>query len=87
MTADLLYRAAAKLRDPLLCNWDRETALALADWLDAEADGHAAVEGVCAVVGALVVEVSSTEFGTQIKHSTLPQAFAVARAVLREDQP
>ncbi len=35
MSADLLRRAAAKLRDPLLCNWDRETALALAEWLDA----------------------------------------------------
>ncbi len=87
MTADLLRRAAAKLRDPLLCNWDRETALALADWLDAEADGHAAVEGVGNVVGALMVEMSATEFGAQIKHSTMPQALAVARAVLREDQP
>lgn len=37
MSADVLRRAAAKLRDPLLCNFDRELALALADWLESEA--------------------------------------------------
>ena len=60
-------------------------ALAFAEWLDAEADGHAAVQGVGQVVGALMVQMSSTEFGAQIKHSTLPQAVAVARAILREE--
>lgn len=62
-------------------------ALALADWLDAEADGHAAVKGVGAVLGELMVQVSRSEFGAEIKHSTLPQAEALARAVLREPDP
>lgn len=34
MSSDLLRRAAVKLRDPLLCNFDRTLALALADLLD-----------------------------------------------------
>jgi hypothetical protein len=33
-STDLLRRAAGRLRSPLLCNWDRAVAVALADAMD-----------------------------------------------------
>jgi hypothetical protein len=60
---------------------------ALADWLEHEAAGHEAVQGVGDVTAELInVQLEQTEYGAQITHSTLPQALAVARAI-NGDQP
>ena len=72
MSAELLRRAAEKLRSPLLCNWDRETALALADWLEPHAKDLARV----------CDDVTWVDSPGDTQH-----ALAVARAILREEGP
>ncbi len=40
MSTDLLRQAAAKLRDPLLCNFPTKVGLPLANWLESTAGGY-----------------------------------------------
>ncbi|MDX2846440.1 hypothetical protein PV377_47365 [Streptomyces ipomoeae] len=55
----------------------------IAKWLEAEAAGHEAVQGLGDITTELInVQLEQTEYGAQITHSTLPQALAVARAIL-----
>jgi len=55
---------------------------ALADWLEHEATGHEAVQGLGDVTTELLnVQLERADYGAQITHSTLPQALAVARAI------
>lgn len=63
--------------------------LALADWLEHEAAGHEAVKGLGDVTTELInVQLEQVGYGAQITHSTLPQALAVARAILgTQEQP
>lgn len=59
-------------------------SLALAVWLEHEAAGHEAVQGLGDVTSELInVQLERAEYGAQITHSTLPQALAVARAINR----
>jgi hypothetical protein len=56
---------------------------ALADWLEHEAAGHEAVQGLGNITTELInVQLEQVGYGAQITHSTLPQALAVARAIL-----
>jgi hypothetical protein len=59
-------------------------ALAVADWLDAEAAAHEGGMGVSDALRDLVAEVSASEYDVQVAVSTLKQAVAVARAYLDE---
>jgi hypothetical protein len=59
-------------------------ALAVADWLDAEAAAHEGGMGVSDALRDLVAEVSTSEYDVQVAVSTLKQAVAVARAYLGE---
>jgi hypothetical protein len=56
---------------------------ALADWLDAEANVHE----LCAAADVAIRVHTGNEFGVNTLESTLPQAVAVARAVLSDEQP
>ena len=57
--------------------------LALATWLEHEAAGHEAVQGVGDVSAELInVQVEHQAYGATITHSTLPQALEVARQIL-----
>jgi hypothetical protein len=48
MSADLLRRAAEKLRHPYLCNWPVGVPTALADWLEYEArDAELDLGSIC----------------------------------------
>ena len=61
--------------------------LALADWLEHEATGHEAVQSLGDLTAELLnVQMKRVGFGAEFTHSTLPQALAVARAILG-DQP
>jgi hypothetical protein len=56
---------------------------ALATWLEHEAAGHEAVKGLGEITTELInVQLEQTGYGAEITHSTLPQALAVARAIL-----
>jgi len=59
-------------------------ALAVADWLDAEAAAHEGGMGVSDTLRDLVAEVSASEYDVQVAVSTLKQAVAVATAYLGE---
>jgi hypothetical protein len=60
-----------------------EVGGALADWLEQEAAGHEAVQGLGDITTELInVQLEQVGYGAQITHSTLPQALAVARAIL-----
>ncbi|MEV7975384.1 hypothetical protein [Streptomyces sp. NPDC086519] len=62
---------------------DPAVGLALADWLEHEAAGHEAVQGLGNVTTELLnIELEQDGYAAQITHSTLQQALAVARAIL-----
>lgn len=81
-TAALLRRAAAKLRDPFLCNWDADVKATLSTWLGTAADQyeHEAYDDY---------DVSGRTVHSVCENSDpcgcITPAAAVARAVLREE--
>lgn len=60
---------------PHIASWHPGVALAVADWLDREADGQDLVDSVERVSVEIDGEV-------EVVHSTYPEALAVARAYL-----
>jgi hypothetical protein len=61
-------------------------ALAVADWLDAEADAHEGVMAVSEGVCDIAVAVGAGEHRIEVAASTLDQALAVARSLLGETE-
>lgn len=67
---------------PYIASMSPAVGRALATWLEHEAAGHEAVQGLGDVTTELLnVQMERADYGAQITHSTLPQALAVARAI------
>ncbi len=87
--ADLLRRAADKLRNPLRCNSDRDVDLALAEWLDETAASYRTETDVpeCPNCGEGCAGHSPETYhhtcGSPVPCACITDALAVARAVLR----
>lgn len=60
-------------------------AVAVADWLDAEADCHEGATAVSEAACALAENAGAGQHRVMVAASTLDQALAVARAVLGEE--
>ncbi len=87
MSAELLQRAAKVLRDVVLMS--PPVALALADWLEKEAKGVEFMTRLPATVTKVLgvsYEYKRSDGEIEMRFSTLAEAEAVARAILREPE-